>query len=96
MRPQFPGMDPWLEHPDLWPDVHNSLITAIRDELSGTSARPSALLSWVWKHERRYLPAWTSTGSINRTSWFHSAVEPVRSQPSRTGERSRGRLIARG
>ncbi len=33
MRPQFPGMDPWLEHPDLWPDVHNSLITAIRDEL---------------------------------------------------------------
>ena len=30
MRPPFPGMDPWLEHPDLWPDVHNSLITAIR------------------------------------------------------------------
>ena len=34
MRPQFPGMDPWLEHPDLWPDVHNSLITAMRDALS--------------------------------------------------------------
>jgi Protein of unknown function (DUF4058) len=34
MRPQFPGMDPWLEHPDLWPDVHNSLITAMRDVLS--------------------------------------------------------------
>ena len=33
MRPQFPGMDPWLEHPDLWTDVHNSLITAIRDSL---------------------------------------------------------------
>jgi hypothetical protein len=27
-------MDPWLEHPDLWPDVHNSLIIAIRDVLS--------------------------------------------------------------
>ncbi len=27
-------MDPWLEHPALWPDLHNSLITAIRDELS--------------------------------------------------------------
>ena len=26
MRPQFPGMDPWLERPDLWPDVHNGLI----------------------------------------------------------------------
>jgi Protein of unknown function (DUF4058) len=34
MRPVFPGMDPWLEHPDLWPDVHNSLITAIRDVLN--------------------------------------------------------------
>jgi hypothetical protein len=34
MRPQFPGMDPWLEHPDLWSDVHNSLIVAIRDVLS--------------------------------------------------------------
>lgn len=26
-------MDLWLEHPSLWPDVHNSLIVAIRDEL---------------------------------------------------------------
>ncbi len=33
MRPPFPGMDPWLEHPAIWLDVHNSLITAIRDEL---------------------------------------------------------------
>jgi hypothetical protein len=34
MRPEFPGMDPWLEHPDLWPNVHNSLIAAIRDQLA--------------------------------------------------------------
>lgn len=34
MKCPFPGMDPWLEHPSLWPDVHNSLIAAIRDELS--------------------------------------------------------------
>jgi hypothetical protein len=26
-------MDPWLEHPAIWPDVHNSLIAAIRDDL---------------------------------------------------------------
>ncbi len=26
-------MDPYLEHPSLWPDVHNSLIAAIRDAL---------------------------------------------------------------
>jgi len=27
-------MDPYLEHPSLWPDIHNSLIAAMRDELS--------------------------------------------------------------
>jgi len=27
-------MDPYLEHPSLWPDVHNRLITAIADTLS--------------------------------------------------------------
>jgi hypothetical protein len=27
-------MDPWLEDPDLWPDVHNSLIVSIRDALA--------------------------------------------------------------
>jgi len=26
----FPGMDPWLEHPALWPDVHGELIFQIR------------------------------------------------------------------
>ncbi len=30
---RFPGMDPWLEHPAIWPDVHHALITYLRDEL---------------------------------------------------------------
>ncbi len=30
----FPGMDPYLEHPAIWPDVHHSLIVSIRDALS--------------------------------------------------------------
>lgn len=34
MKTPFPGMDPYLEHPSLWPDVHNSLITAMRDEIA--------------------------------------------------------------
>ncbi|MBX2997153.1 MAG: DUF4058 family protein [Caldilineaceae bacterium] len=33
MRCPFPGMDPYLEHPSLWPDVHNRLIAAIADVL---------------------------------------------------------------
>ena len=34
MPSPFPGMDPYLEHPALWPDVHNSLIAAIRDAVA--------------------------------------------------------------
>lgn len=33
MKSPFPGMDPYLEHPTLWADVHDSLIAAIRDAL---------------------------------------------------------------
>ncbi|MBI3270137.1 MAG: DUF4058 family protein [Planctomycetes bacterium] len=35
---RFPGMDPWLEHPATWPDVHHRLITYIADELAGQIA----------------------------------------------------------
>ncbi|MBI5052254.1 MAG: DUF4058 family protein [Chloroflexi bacterium] len=34
MKSPFPGMDPYLEHPALWPDVHNRLIAAVADKLS--------------------------------------------------------------
>jgi len=47
----FPGMDPYLEHPDLWPDVHNGLIAALRDELAPT-LRPRY---YVALEERTYL-----------------------------------------
>jgi hypothetical protein len=39
MSSPFPGMDPYLEHPDLWPDVHHRLITAIADSV-GPQLRP--------------------------------------------------------
>jgi hypothetical protein len=44
-------MDPYLEHPDLWPDVHNGLVAALRDELSPT-LRPRY---YVALEERTYL-----------------------------------------
>ncbi|MGB0389096.1 MAG: DUF4058 family protein [Ardenticatenaceae bacterium] len=34
MSTPFPGMDPYLERSDLWPDVHNSLIAGLRDVLA--------------------------------------------------------------
>lgn len=34
MPSPFPGMNPYLEHPDRWPTVHNRLIVAIADLLT--------------------------------------------------------------
>src|SRR3989442_15778402 len=32
-RSPFPGMDPWLEHPAWWPNVHQRMITYASDTL---------------------------------------------------------------
>ncbi len=34
MPSPLPGMDPYLEHPSAWPNVHHRLITAIADDLA--------------------------------------------------------------
>lgn len=34
MRSPFPGMDPYLEHPAIWPDLHLTLIVAMRGQLN--------------------------------------------------------------
>lgn len=34
MPSPFPGMDPYLENPELWPDVHSTLINEIRNALN--------------------------------------------------------------
>jgi len=34
MRSPFPGMDPYLEHHAIWPDVHHGLIEALRNSLA--------------------------------------------------------------
>ena len=34
MPSPFPGMDPYLENPELWPEVHSRLIVAIADALA--------------------------------------------------------------
>jgi Protein of unknown function (DUF4058) len=38
MNAPFPGMDPYLESPALWPDVHNRLIVALADSLGALLA----------------------------------------------------------
>ena len=36
MASPFPGMDPYLDHPDLWSDVHHRLITVLADTIDYT------------------------------------------------------------
>ncbi len=40
MPSPFPGMDPYLESPDIWPDFHDALAAAIRVELNRSLPRP--------------------------------------------------------
>jgi Protein of unknown function (DUF4058) len=40
MPSPFPGMDPYLEAPHIWPDLHNSLAGHIRDELNAVLPPP--------------------------------------------------------
>lgn len=47
----FPGMDPYLEHPTLWPGVHNALIAAAQRTLA-PQLKPNYL---VRLEERTYL-----------------------------------------
>jgi len=40
MPSPFPGMDPYLETPDIWPDFHDALAGAIRGDLNRLLPRP--------------------------------------------------------
>jgi hypothetical protein len=53
MRSPFPGMDPYLEAPDLWPDLHLTLIIAMRAVLNGVMPPGYAASAdrYVWIHE---------------------------------------------
>ena len=46
----FPGMNPYLEHPDLWPSVHQKMMTALADTL----AKQLPLSYQVRLRERHY------------------------------------------
>src|SRR4051812_34843111 len=52
MPSPFPGMDPYLEKPGLWPDVHHTLISGIQGLLNA-QLRPKYVLRI---EERTYTP----------------------------------------
>src|SRR5271166_341073 len=40
MPSPFPGMDPYLEAPQIWPDLHDALAGEMRNELNQTLPNP--------------------------------------------------------
>lgn len=70
----FPGMNPYLEAPGLWPDVHNRLIVAIADGLASV-LRPRYDVAI---EERTYLVEPEDTAFVRRVD---SAVVTRSAQP---------------
>ncbi len=60
MPSPFPGMDPWLESPALFPDLHNRFITHLSEALNDVLPPPyfAAIANRVWveESERRIEP----------------------------------------
>jgi hypothetical protein len=56
MPSPFPGMDPYLEHPDIFPDFHDSFVTYLRESLQPHLPEPyyAAIgrLAWIEVSER--------------------------------------------
>ena len=54
MPSPFPGMNPFLEHPDVWSTFHTGMLAAMADRLSA-QVRPDYLVhmeAHLWIHER--------------------------------------------
>ncbi len=85
MPSPFPGMDPYLEAPDIWPDFHDALASEIRAELNQVLPAPY--------YARREM--WTEVGIIDEEGLKRriipdiSVVRPVHQiGPSQEGTRA--------
>lgn len=60
MKCPFPGMDPYLEQPAIWPDFHDGLVFCVREQLQPALAPKYAALTqdrlYVVEHQRPIRP----------------------------------------
>jgi uncharacterized protein DUF4058 len=81
MPSPFPGMDPYLEERELWPDVHLSLITAIRDALA-----PQVAPHYYVRIERRtYMVQVDREALVRRPDAAVIATSPPAGRPAEAG-----------
>src|SRR5581483_6545142 len=69
----FPGMDPYLENPAIWPGVHASLIVYIRDQLQPL-LQPKY---WATIEERVFVEAPTARDFVPDVHVKHRRPGPV-------------------
>jgi hypothetical protein len=81
MPSPFPGMDPYLEERQLWPDVHHRLITAIGDEL----AAKVAPAYYVRIEQRTYIARADQTERLSRPDVAVIAASDAVPQAERGG-----------
>jgi hypothetical protein len=74
MPSPFPGMNPYLEHPERWPAVHNRLIVAIADALV-----PQLLPKYLVDIEKRVYQAYDDSILVGIPD---AIVQRQRSQPN--------------
>ncbi len=74
MPSPFPGMDPYLEEPGLWPDVHARLI-AVSSEILGQALRPKY---YVRIKQRVYISDEGDTGRLVMVPDLRIALNPDR------------------
>ena len=76
MPSPFPGMDPWLEHPEVFPDLHTSLIIflkeVINEQLPNEYYATSTKLVWVDPELRRE-PDVSMFGPLESTAMLFDA-----------------------
>ena len=81
MPSPFPGMDPYLERRNVWPDVHRALIVATRDAL----APQVAPAYYVAIEERTYIVALDSAECIGRPD-VTIITAPIETPPAKAAE----------
>lgn len=81
MPSPFPGMDPYLERRNVWPDVHSALIVATRDAL----APQVAPAYYVAIEERTYIVALDSAEFIGRPD-VAIVTAPTEARPTSEAE----------
>src|SRR5687768_3844261 len=91
MPSPFPGMDPFLEHPDHFPMLHDQLVTHSAEALQASLPDPyfakTVAMDWIPDDEFResYLEIYTGRGENKRIVTVIEVLSPSNKTPGIQG-----------